>query len=295
MAKTGICNRKMNKKSIEILRNIEMICFLNKKNINKQKEIILRNISKDNNLKAFIKYLNNFIFKMDSSLYNYEEILNTNTNNNEDNKYLEKIYFTNNIVESLNSKINFYLPKRPTNNADFVNCIIKLITNSNNLNNDIKRHDFVSRTLISLINKFDLNQTPKWIKYNEYIEENKNIINKGKNIKETSELNEIINLINYMDINESENINGNDNISIDNFEEDKKDNIFESDKYENENLNDIFFKESDEGINKFSKNDFNDINKSENNFVLDNKNNSIENFEENENIKLLQKERLKKN
>ena len=97
-----------------------------------------------------------------------------------------------------------------------------------------------------------------------------------------------------MDINESENINGNDNISIDNFEENKKDNIFKSDKSENENLTDNFFKEPDEGINKFSKNVFNDISKSEINFVLDDKINSIENFEENENMKLPLKERLKK-
>ena len=48
-AKSGLCNRKMNKKSLEILRNIEILCFLNKKNIKKQKAIILTNISKDNN------------------------------------------------------------------------------------------------------------------------------------------------------------------------------------------------------------------------------------------------------
>ena len=89
---------------------------------------------------------------MDLSLYNYEDILNIVSNDNSDNKYLEKLYLTNNIIESLNAKINFYLPKKPTNNADFINCIIKIIDNSKNLENDIKRHDFVSRTLLSLIN-----------------------------------------------------------------------------------------------------------------------------------------------
>lgn len=51
---------------------------------------------------------------MDPPIYNYDDILNIDYNNNTDNKYLEKIYLTNNIMESINAKINFYLPKKPT-------------------------------------------------------------------------------------------------------------------------------------------------------------------------------------
>ena len=36
---------------------------------------------------------------MDPSIYNYEDILNLDYNNYTYNKYLEKIYLTNNIVE----------------------------------------------------------------------------------------------------------------------------------------------------------------------------------------------------
>ena len=46
---------------------------------------------------------------MDAYLYNYESILNLNKNN--DNKIIfEKLYLTNNMEESLNAKINYYLP-----------------------------------------------------------------------------------------------------------------------------------------------------------------------------------------
>ena len=53
----------MNKKTVEILRNIEILCFLNKTTIKKQKDLILTNISKEKKLKAFIKYLKNLYLK----------------------------------------------------------------------------------------------------------------------------------------------------------------------------------------------------------------------------------------
>ena len=54
LMKTGIFKHKMNKYSIEIMRNIQIICFINKDKIKKLKEIILDKIKENNNLKNFI-------------------------------------------------------------------------------------------------------------------------------------------------------------------------------------------------------------------------------------------------
>jgi hypothetical protein len=72
-----------------------------------------------------------------------------------------KIYITNNIVESINSKINFYLPKKVTSNIDFVKSLTNLIVKSKFNNNEGKRKDFITRSIIVIINKFNLNTNPK--------------------------------------------------------------------------------------------------------------------------------------
>lgn len=78
---------------------------------------------------------------------------------------MNKIYFTNNIVENINSKINYYLPKKITNNVDFVNSISKIIINSKFNKNEVIRKDYITRSIISIIKKFKLNETPRWISY----------------------------------------------------------------------------------------------------------------------------------
>ena len=41
---------------------------------------------------------------------------------------MNKIYITNNIVESIHGKINYYLPKHITNAYNFLDCINPLTT-----------------------------------------------------------------------------------------------------------------------------------------------------------------------
>ena len=72
---------------------------------------------------------------------------------------MNKIYFTNNTVENINSKINYYLPKKITNNVDFVNSISKIIINSKFTKNEVIRKDYITRSIISIIKKFKLNET----------------------------------------------------------------------------------------------------------------------------------------
>ena len=57
---------------------------------------------------------------------------------------MNKFYFTNNIVENINSKFNYYLPKKITNNVDFVNSISKIIINSKFNKNEVKKKNFYS-------------------------------------------------------------------------------------------------------------------------------------------------------
>ena len=90
-----------------------------KNNINKFKVIIKRELKDKENLKGFLKYLENYIFKLNPNIYNYSDILELYfTNKNENSKFLDKLYLTNNICEAINSSINYYLPKRSSNNSD---------------------------------------------------------------------------------------------------------------------------------------------------------------------------------
>ena len=119
---------------------------------------------------------------------------------------MEKIYMTNNICESLNSHINFYLQKEPTSNADFINIISKRLINSKFTKKDIIRHDYTTRTIIKLINDLKLNDNPRWVKYNEYIEAHKQIINKYESNLMKQNLDDLINLINGKDLNKMMNM-----------------------------------------------------------------------------------------
>ena len=53
LIKTGICKNKMNKNSLEILRIIEIICFIKKNKYKKYKELILKKLKENNKLISF--------------------------------------------------------------------------------------------------------------------------------------------------------------------------------------------------------------------------------------------------
>ena len=80
LMKSGLCNRKLNKYSLEIIRNIQILCFIEKNNINKYKELIINKIKNNDKLTSFIKYLKNYIYKIDPSIYNYADFIKINNN-----------------------------------------------------------------------------------------------------------------------------------------------------------------------------------------------------------------------
>ena len=185
LSKTGIFKRKLNKFTLEIIRNLELMCFIKRIKIKAFQNIILNKLSEKNELKTFINYLKNFIFKLKYSNYNYEDIIKfyknkNNLSNNDKNKILEKLYLTNNLVESINGKIAYYLPKKPINNIAFVNTISKLLINSEFADKDIIRHDLVTKTLILIIEKLNFNDNLKLITFSDYKKFNEEIIYKFK-------------------------------------------------------------------------------------------------------------------
>lgn len=124
------------------MRNIQILCFINKDKIKKLKDIIFDKLKETNKLKNAISYLKKYLFKLNESSYNYEDFLNYKGNNNFE--IMTKIYFTNNIIENINYKINYYLPKKIINNVDFVNSISKIIINSKFNKNEVIRKEYYS-------------------------------------------------------------------------------------------------------------------------------------------------------
>ena len=154
-------------------------------------------------LTKFIKYLNTYIFRLSSRLYNFSELIEYFQKENS-NIFLDKFYTTNNICESLYSKLSFYLPKKPTNNFNFVESVSNMVCNEI-LNKDKKlyRKHFKTKCLIKIINDTDYNNNLSWISYDIIKNNLKTIIN--ENFENQSE-NDIEKIINYI-IEEDENVN----------------------------------------------------------------------------------------
>ena len=70
-------------------------------------------------------YLKNYWFKKNNNIYNFSDFIKKYSN---EKKYMNKIYITNNIVESIHCKINYYLLKHITNAFYFLKCINPLIS-----------------------------------------------------------------------------------------------------------------------------------------------------------------------
>ena len=107
------------------------------------------------------------LFKLSPKIYNYAELINL-FNNNNTNVFLEKLYTTNNISESLNAKISLYLPKKPTNNYNFVSSLNNVLSYQLiDDNNHIYRKDYKTKSLLKLIEQKDLNNNLEWINYDD--------------------------------------------------------------------------------------------------------------------------------
>lgn len=202
---------------------------------------------------------------------------------------MEKLYLTNNICESINSKINLYLPKKVTSNSDFVNCLTKIFINNKFANKDIIRHDYITRSLIKIINEKNLNENLTWIKYEAIIKMQKNIISCNEDDYQEDDINKLISVLNNLEIDDNEDPISEERNAISYNSED----IIEGneDHFIDNNISNSY-SEEDIRSNKINENiinnNDNEINNLDNSFIdilsEDDSNNNIDLFTENSNM-----------
>ena len=236
MEKLKITGKKFNKMAIEILRNIELLCFIKPKNIKKFSEILKENLNKNERHKKLYQYVYNYYIKKKPEIYNYSFIIDY-TKDKSKEKYLKKLYLTNNIEESMHSKINFYLGKKSTTNNMFINAVQNIFTSDELKKENLIRYDYVTQTLIALIETLKFNDSLRWISYDQYIKFNSLIIKKIKGDIDSSAEENLINLINRLNIKESSEEVDDKIKKPDSMEsnEDESDELNNSNELENEN------------------------------------------------------------
>ena len=159
--------KKENYKEIyAIINNILLLCFIDEENIEKLKLIILNKLDEHRKYDKFISYLKRTWFKKGRKDFNYSKVIKEYYNNI---KIIDKMYLTNNIIESLHSKINSYLPKHKTTVYNFIKSLENVIFNDTIKNNSVKRYDFKTRSLLILIDKENLNNNVHWVDYEVFI------------------------------------------------------------------------------------------------------------------------------
>ena len=134
-----------------------------------------------------------------------------------------------------------YLPNKKISNNNFIIALRNIIINYETKKSEIKRKDFICKTLIEYSKNINKNKF-NWISYKEFKESEIKVIKKYNNELEIDVINELINSINHFNLNESENkiIEDNNNIDINvnkvlNFEENSINKIELSDIKKEEN------------------------------------------------------------
>ena len=178
-------NKKMNKRAYELLKNLEILCFIDNKKITYYFNYLKNNIFKEKNEKDFMEYFENVWIKRYKNLFNYYHLINDILKiknlyiNNKGNansektlisklKNLNKLYTTNNICESIHGKIANYLSKGKVSKVAFRDTMNFILKEYLYKTKGIVRRDYNTRTIIILIEKFQLNYTPKFIVYKTY-------------------------------------------------------------------------------------------------------------------------------
>ena len=242
-----------------VIKKIEIICFIQKDKIKEYQKFLIDNLKKNIKYTKLVTYLKNYWFKKSVEEYNFSEFINKYKT---DKDKLNKLYITNNIVESIHGKLNYFLPKKITNQNSFIKSIKNIFINDFINNSSIIRYDYKTKGMILLIEKENINNEFKWITYDlfkKYLNEvmksenNKEIINSNNDESE-----KLIQLIEGNIYNDNKTINKNNNDKSISGEDDESEyndldnNIIENDKNSN-NVEecdiDIGYNINDEGNN----------------------------------------------
>ena len=181
----GIIKKKINKYSFEILKNIELICFLPPNFIKTYINFLKGKLKDENEIKLF-EYLNKNWFNKGSKFYNYFELF--------DNQSLiditQHFFATNNIAENLHSKLNLYLIAKKKTVNNFIFSIRNVLINYESKRDQIVRKDYVTKTLLNYSRSIKYNKY-RWITYEDFKKMEENVIknsNKNFNIDAVNEL-----------------------------------------------------------------------------------------------------------
>ena len=150
----------------------------------------------------------------------------------------------------MNSKISFNLPKKPTNNFNFVTALTNILTNEIiDENRKIYRKDYKTKCLLKIINDLDLNNEISWVSYDIIKKSLNEILN---NNYEEKSVNDIENYIKYIIEEDDENIgyieknkdnNKNENINSESDDNDSEDRKEKENCFEDKNDNSIDIEE----------------------------------------------------
>ena len=228
MQKKKLSNKKLNKKCLEILRNLEIFLFINPKHLKDFKTLLKAHLEYSEEAKEFYNYVKKNWLSKNINYYSYYKILKYYEENNND--IIEYFYSTNNIAESLHCKINNFIGKGVTNNIDFIKFIPKIFNMMANKNDVSKRFDIITKNIFDIVKIFKLNDNIKWVELKDFNTNLKKIINKNfDNINNFYKLFEMFsNEINndYIDNNEnSKNENENTISNSIDYNQNEEDNI----------------------------------------------------------------------
>ena len=151
-------------------------------------------------------------------------------------KSLDKLYCTNNICESLHSKISNYLGNSKVSKSAFRDKVNHILNEyyykiSNNI-----RYDYVTRTIIIIVNKYNLNNKIKFIDFKLFNRELQNTIGLMTDNININVVNELISSIEKCDFYNS--IVNNDVLNVDDIEGNKQeiDDIDSEENFENNSI-----------------------------------------------------------
>ena len=109
--------------------------------------------------------MNNYWFSKVYTEYNYYSFI---VKFKENDPVLNRLYLTNNIIESIHQKLNSKLNNQPSNKLAFINSLKNIFINDIIKNDTVKRYDFITKSLINLIEKEELENYIKWIDYDTF-------------------------------------------------------------------------------------------------------------------------------
>ena len=204
MKKYKLIKSKMTKYGFEILKNVEIICFIPPSYINSYSKFLKTKLKEENEINLYNYIEKNWLKKYPGYFNYYELFENINLQNG-----IEHFYATNNIAESLHSKLGLYLPYKKVNNNNFIISIRNVLLNYETKNESIIRKDYVTKSLILYVKTIKKGKY-EWLKYEQIVELEKKIINGENNKVHINVINELIKSINNIDLN-------NKNDSINNF------------------------------------------------------------------------------